>query len=145
MIAAPVSVAWQESDLPRFTPSAAPVRDLERLGVIAASTVTSVSAASANSHTKSTNPSSGLSAGAAAGIGVGATLAGIIIIGAGIWFLQGRFEIKRRSLTREVGEISSNSGGKSFPPSNRATQEGAPDRYQHVGQSDRARSELAGY
>lgn len=93
---APVSVAWQESDLPRFTPYAAPVSDLVRLGVI----TTSTSSTNTNpADTSPTNPESnnggqtqsqghgsGLSTGAAAGIGVGVALGTIAVVLA-LWYV----------------------------------------------------------
>lgn len=117
----PISVAWQSSDLAHFTPASAPVRALARqtLGTLADTktakavnldghAVTAVEAGGsgvpaisngrpAGTAHRTGSTREGLSAGAAAGIGVGATLVGIAIIGGLLFWFFRRYKLISRN------------------------------------------------
>ncbi|KXT18303.1 hypothetical protein AC579_971 [Pseudocercospora musae] len=80
-----IAVTWAESDLPRFTPASAPVFMKNGIAVDT-STMTQTStptAPTAPTHT----PKPGLSTGALAGIGVGAGVVGLALLGAAIFLI----------------------------------------------------------
>ncbi|KAK3719904.1 hypothetical protein LTR37_004027 [Vermiconidia calcicola] len=132
----PISVAWQEKDLSLFMPASAPLLALSRAGVTFApdsSTSQSTSSPSTSSSPATSVPSAetaqpklDLSSGAAAGIGVGATVA-VISAAAGLWWLLRNYKFSRR---RHQDQLQFPAEGgqdqKSYLPSGHAMAE-APD------------------
>ncbi|KAM0228700.1 hypothetical protein ACHAPO_010561 [Fusarium lateritium] len=100
-LANPIFVAWQESDLSRFSPQSEAREALQSAGV---TFPTNTESGSSTSETESGNTQDGdsesggggLSTGAIAGIGVGAGIIGIMGIVAIWWFLK-RYKISRRT------------------------------------------------
>ena len=114
-------MAWQESDLSLFSPPSAPVLDLIRAGVTFPRSATSTTPTSNDSRISPTSQrSSGISTGQAAGIGAGATIAGITIIGTITWLLWRR----RRAARMKLNKPDSRTGvdnSQSFSASQRPT------------------------
>ncbi|KAK4580252.1 hypothetical protein LTR86_000455 [Recurvomyces mirabilis] len=98
-----IAVAWASSDLTLFSPASLPLlttasltseatsaaatsSDISAGSVIASSTATTATGASQTS----TTPGPGLSVGAKAGIGVGATVGGLLCLAVAAWFLLWR-------------------------------------------------------
>lgn len=98
--ASTIAVAWASSDLPLFTPASAPLVQA-RLAASAsrASASDSQATTSEPSNGTSSSPmSSGfLSTGAQAGIGVGVSIAGIILLALGMWALLRRRQSRTRN------------------------------------------------
>lgn len=99
----PVIVTWASSDLPKFTPSSAPLippggslpqTDSAILADGSAKPVSPLSSGSAV-------PSNSLSTGAKAGIGVGVAVGAIAVIAALVWFL-----LRRRRRRKEEGQLN---------------------------------------
>lgn len=120
--ALPISVAWAESDLTKFQPPSAPLTALRRDGwtlapatTAANSTITpaptstptlppSSQTASTTSTTGGNEQAGGFSTGAAAGIGVGATVVAFAGIGLLWWYMRHRR--RNRSLSTRHGEVT---------------------------------------
>lgn len=108
---------WATSDLGRFSPTSLPLFDnAARAAIAASATATQTSTASHTSHSvaatatgpSASHPSGGLSTGAKAGIGVGAAIGGLLVIGAIVIFaLKSR---KQRQRKKAVPEVSTMSG-----------------------------------
>ncbi|KAI1334398.1 hypothetical protein F5Y15DRAFT_291964 [Xylariaceae sp. FL0016] len=98
----PISVAWQESDLPLFTPASAPLLALAAQGITfppasaSSSLTSSTTSSSSSSSTSAASGSSSLSTGAAAGIGVGVTVCLFALI-LGVWWFVRHFQVMRRN------------------------------------------------
>ena len=99
-----VTVAWQASDLASFSPPSAPVLRLAaqtNVPMTSASTKISSTPFTGAHGSSSTPPSThkdhALSTGAAAGIGVGATIGGIALIAGILWFFLRRYRLVRRT------------------------------------------------
>ncbi|RGP76560.1 hypothetical protein FLONG3_5222 [Fusarium longipes] len=93
----PIRVAWQESDLSLFSPESAPLLALQSATAAISSTTQEPSSNSGDS-----GGGDGLSSGAAAGIGVGAGIAGMVIIGA-LWWFAKRYRALRRNRNTDEG------------------------------------------
>ncbi|KAI0141626.1 hypothetical protein GGR57DRAFT_403135 [Xylariaceae sp. FL1272] len=101
----PISIAWQESDLTRFTPASAPGMAMKSQSITfpgESTTGTSWTTPTSISTTSSpiVSPHTGLSRGAAAGIGVGVTL-GVVALIAVLWWLSRNYRLARRNENAE--------------------------------------------
>ncbi|KAL6918875.1 hypothetical protein FSST1_002901 [Fusarium sambucinum] len=110
----PIFVAWQESDISRFSPQSEARAALQRAGVtlppeLSTATITTDESSRSTSGTQPTqtegeDPESGgggLSSGAVAGIVVVAVLAGVLVVVA-IWWFMKRYKVTRKDTN--VGE-----------------------------------------
>ena len=116
---APITVAWQASDLPTFTPSAAPL--IAYNGAVPTPSSTSKTSPQTHrgtsSNTGSPPPTSSdnrsLSMGAKAGIGVGVGIGALLILALLIWVLFVRRKRNKQWAEPQATETQAHSSGKS--------------------------------